>query len=401
MDSRRVPHAAVALAAAGILAVTLVPGDSVVNAAQPRRVGSEPLSLANLLLNVILFILLGASLVWSRLPALRAVLVGAGLSAVIELAQFAIPGRFPSAMDWAANAAGTGLGVALFRTAPAWLLPPPGRARRLALAAGAVASAVLGGTGILLAPAPSAAVFYGHRTPLLAHLAPYAGTLIDASLDEIEIPHGRIADSDGVRARLGGNFALRLDALAGTPPARLAALLLITDAAQREILLLGQDRDDLVYRFRSRSRLLGLETARLRLPGALRGVDPGDPLELRVERTGAEFCFALDGFLECGHGFTVGDGWLLLAPDHRILTPLRQVLGAAWVAALFVPLGYWGGWNGTSGVAWAIAAAALLLASSVTALLPTPMSQVAGAGCGALLGAACRRQFEGRRQPDP
>jgi hypothetical protein len=252
-----------------------------------------------------------------------------------------------------------------------------------------------------LAPAPSTAVFYGHRTPVLGHLAPYGGTLVDASIDDIEVPHGRIADSDGVRARLSGNFTLRLDALAGTPPARLAALLLITDAAQREILLLGPDRDDLVYRFRSRSRLLGLETARLRLPGALRGVDPGDPLELRVERTGAEFCFALDGSLECGHGFTVGDGWLLLAPEHRILARLRPILGAVWVAALFVPLGYWGRRNRASGLAWAAAAAALLLAPAATALLPTPVSQVAGAGCGTVFGLACWRHLEGRHQPDP
>jgi hypothetical protein len=256
-----------------------------------------------------------------------------------------------------------------------------------------MAAAVAAGTGVLLAPAPSAAIYYGHHSPLLAHLAPYGGTVRGASIDGIEIPQGRIGDSDGVRARLGGDYALRVRARAGAPPEDQAALVLITDAAQREILLLGPDRDDLVFRFRSRSQALGLETAMVRLPQALQSVGLGDALELMVERTGADLCFSIDGEVDCGHGFTVGDGWLFVAPDYRVVASSRPLLDVAWLAALFLPLGYWGRMNYASAVACALAAIALFVVPAVTALRATPVLQVAGAGLGAVLGMVVRRRF--------
>jgi hypothetical protein len=109
----------------------------------------------------------------------------------------------------------------------------------------------------------------------------------------------------------------------------------------------------------------------------------------------------VDSVVDCGHGFTVGDGWLLLAPDSRILTPWRPVLDAAWLAALFAPLGYWGSRNRASVAAWAVATAALLLVPVATALLPTPVFQVSGAGIGVALGMVTRRHFEARLGHSP
>lgn len=388
MDSRRAPLATTALAAASILAVTLMPDGRVVNAGQLPRFANEPSLLADLLRNLILFVPLGIGLAWSRIPARRALVAAAVLSASVELAQSVVPGRHPNPIDCIANVAGVALAFAVFRTAPGWLHPPAQRARRLAFWASAAAAAALASTGVLLAPAPSGAIFYGHRPPQFDDLAPYTGTVVRASIDDVEIPSGRIPDSDRIRMRLRGDHALRVDALSGAPPEGLAALVVISDE-QSEILLLGQDGDDLVYRFRTRGQAIGLETATVRLPRALHGVGPGDQLGLTVQRAGADLCFGVDGVVDCGYGFTVGDGWLLLAPDYQVLTTWRPIVDPAWLAMLFLPLGYWG--RNASPATWALAAAALLVVPAATALRATPMSQLASAGFGAALGMATRR----------
>jgi hypothetical protein len=219
--------------------------------------------------------------------------------------------------------------------------------------------------------------------------------VLRASLAGIEIPHGRIADSETMRVRLGEGYALHVDALAGTPPSDLAALVLITDAAQNEILLLGPDRQDLVFRFRSRADWLGLEPALVRLPHALARISAGDRVALDVRRSGRDLCFAIDSVVECGHGLTLGDGWTLLAPDRWIPESWRPLVPPLWLAALFAPLGYWSRGDKASGTAtaWLIAAAALLSVPAATALRATPWEQILGAGCGAVLGIASRRHF--------
>jgi VanZ family protein len=392
MNSRRLALAAALLAAAAILSATLVPDRSITaeELAQvaPRRLGL----LADFVRNVILFVPLGACLAWSGIRPRRALLAGALLSAGIELAQIAIPSRDPSVSDFAANTTGVALALSLLRTAPAWLRPAPELARALEACAGAAVVFVLVSTGFLLAPAPTAAIFYGHRTPSsLAHLAPYGGSVRDASIDGIEIPYGPIADSAGVRAALGGDYALRVNGLAGPPPQRLAAFVLITDADQNEILLLGPDRDDLVYRYRARGQRLGLEPARARLPHALTGIGPGAPLALAVSRSRADLCIAVNGNTECGYGPTVGDGWRLVVPDWRFLARARALLEASWFAALFAPLGFWARRNAATAAAWAASAAALVLLPGVLPLRPTPLTQLAEAGFGVGLGLAVRR----------
>ena len=396
MISRRLPLAAAALAVAAILVATLVPTRTVATE-DLHRIASEPWPLADFLRNVILFAPLGASLAWLGGSARSSMLAGGALSALIELVQIAIPGRDPSPIDWIANVAGLALGLGAFRSAPAWLQPTPARAKWLALTAGGAAAGLLWSTGVLLAPAPSSAIFFGHRTPTLPHLAHYGGSVLGASIDELEIPYvGEIRDSESMRARLRGDYTLRVDALASNPPDDLAAFVLVTDAEQREILLLGPDHDDLVFRFRSRSYEVGLETASVRLPHALRDVGPGDRVSLGVQRIGGDLRFSVDGMLDRGHGFTVGDAWLLLAPDFRVVAAWRTVLEATWMAALFLPLGYWGRRDTASVVAWGLAVTALFLAPVVTELRPTPGLQFAGAGFGAALGTLSRRHLPER-----
>jgi hypothetical protein len=231
--------------------------------------------------------------------------------------------------------------------------------------------------------------------PDFADLAPYDGTVLFAAIDDIALPGGWVADAPRIRSALARDHVLRVRALAGTPPAGRAALFMITDFEQNEIVSLGPDRDDLLYRFRSRGYAIGLEFARVRLPHALRDVKVGSELALAAERRGSDLCFSVDRRTDCGYGFSVGDGWQLLLFDVPLLAPWRAALGVAWLAGLFAPLGFFGRGNFVGTTAWAIAAAALALAP-FAGLRPTPVSQVAGAGAGLALGLAARRIAAGR-----
>ena len=89
---------------------------------------------ADAIVNLILFAPFGAGLRLARLPPLRAILVGALLSALVELAQTVIPGRDPSLGDVLFNTLGTGFGFGLAACAPRLARLPDPAAARLSLA---------------------------------------------------------------------------------------------------------------------------------------------------------------------------------------------------------------------------------------------------------------------------
>ncbi len=114
---------AVALAAVvtTILLLTLWPSDPRPAFADDRF--SARFGLADAVRNLLLFVPLGLALAHRGTGILGVVLRAALLSAVIELAQMHIPGRFANVSDFASNTAGALLGVILVRTAPRWLWP--------------------------------------------------------------------------------------------------------------------------------------------------------------------------------------------------------------------------------------------------------------------------------------
>ena len=239
-------------------------------------------------------------------------------------------------------------------------------------------------------PAPTEQRYFAHHVPDFANLAPYQGKVIDAAIDDVGMPVGWISDSPRIRTALSRDHVLRVSARAGPAPAGRSALFMITDVRQREIESLGPDRDDLLYRYRNRGFALGLEFARVRVPHALRDARAGNLLELRAERAGSDLCFTVDRSVNCGYGFSVGDGWLLIGLEGRVLGAWRSGLGIVWLACLFAPLGMFGRGNPVASAAWAISVAALFL-SPMTGLRPTPVSQLAGAGVGVALGFGARR----------
>jgi hypothetical protein len=298
--------------------------------------------LADALANVVLFAPLGASVALAGVPWRRATLVaGALLSCLIELTQFGIPGRDPSIGDVLSNTAGVAGGVLLVVTAGQWLRPAPARARILACVWTAGAAGVAWATVLLLQPSFPKSIYYNQWTPDLGHLEWYRGRVHGAWVGSLPLPVGRAADSDRLRAELERHGPIIVRATGGPPVPALASLFSIYDDQQREVLLVGPDRDDLVYRFRSRANALRLDSPDLRARGLLRGIRPGDSLNVGVSWEGRDACLSANGRHACGRSTGASAGWSLLFYSGHFPAWLVALLNGVWAVALAAPTAYW------------------------------------------------------------
>lgn len=368
MTAKSVPRPlarlSVAAAALFIAAFTLLPsrGPVVTPASWCLFCGEQ--WVPDVLLNVALFAPLGAALAAVGMRPRPAVLMGAMLSACIELAQVWIPGRDPSVRDVLSNTLGAGLGTVLL-TYPAWWLSPPLRlARGLAMGwtAAAVSAAWL--TMWLLQPAYPTSIYYGQWTANLGHLEWYRGRVLSAEVGSMAVRSQRVDDSRRLRNQLQAESPIVVRATAGPPTSTLGPLFSIYDHRQREIILIGPDRNDLVYRFRSRGSALSLQSPEYRARGLLGDVRRDDSLHVTVTHEDRELCLSVNSRRACGrfHGPEVG--WSLLYSASHLPGWLVALLNVAWLVVLAAPTGFWSRGSGTlatcgvalvTGTAWASA----------------------------------------------
>ncbi|HEV8263711.1 MAG TPA: VanZ family protein [Gemmatimonadales bacterium] len=383
---------------AAVLAVTLFPSAS----DEPERwvtcVVCGERGTADVLLNVLLFLPLGAALTGVGLPLSRCVLGGALLSAGIEFAQLYIPGRDPSVGDVVFNTVGSGLGAGLVAAAPYWLLPTPLRAAPLFRAATLAAMAVCYATGWLLAPALPRSHYVALWTPNIAGLEWYRGRVRDAAIGDIPVPAGAIANSAAVRERLLSpqGFSVQIHAIAGPRTADLGGFLAVHDESGSEMLLLGPDGDDLVFRLRTRAASWGLDQPDVRVTGALQSVAPGDTLDVTVRDRDGRFSTTVNASSATGLGYTVASGWAILLYPEVFPNWFKTLLSLAWIAALWVPAGFWARTRRDTWVIGGASAASLLGVPAVTPLCPTPLLQWAAAALGGLAGAGVRLLLDHR-----
>jgi hypothetical protein len=208
----------------------------------------------------------------------------------------------------------------------------------------------------------------------------------------MDTPSGPVARSSALRRRLAAGEPLTVRAVAAPAAAGLSPLLSINDWA-REILMLGVDGEDVVYRVRTRAVAVGLDSPELRVRGALHDVRPGDGLRIVVRPARAGACVEVNDHLACGVGFTAGMGWAILAYGQGVSPLVHGVLNALWLAGLALPVGYWARTRGDWILALAWAIVGLLVVADVTELVPTPPSELAGALAGLLAGLGLRHRL--------
>jgi hypothetical protein len=348
--------------------------------------------LADILLNVLLFAPLGAVLGHHRLSAVRALLIGTAISSVIEILQTMIPGRVAGVGDVLPNAAGTVVGLAVWRTFPWWARPPYRTAWALALTAGCLAGVVVVGTGVLLRPSFPPTSYFGHWA--VTSGTSFSGRVLDASIGGTSILFGPIPHSPEVRARLAASEPLTVHAIAGPRVTKLTPILSINDRND-EILWLGSRTTDLVYRFRTRAASLGFDSPDLRVVGGLRDLRPGDPLTVGIKSSRHGYCIDINQAETCGIGFTPGWGWALLLYGQDLPAWGHGLLTMLWMAGLTLPVGFWarGPWQAILGLA--PIGAGILLLPAVAGLLSPGLLELVGSSVGllggALLGAGAAR----------
>jgi hypothetical protein len=361
--------------------------------------------LADFILNVGLFMPFGAAL-GRRWSLLRVIIAGALFSAGIELAQIeVVSGRDSNVSDLLANTLGAGAGwVALrgWRHVTGRIRPP---VRYLVGAVSIPVLLLLAGSA-LQRPALPQSTYYTQWTARFGHMQPYEGRVLASRVGNLNLagPPWRITESDSVRTLLLAGADVEVIAIVGPTPDGLAPLFSIYDGEQREVLLVGVDGFDLVYRYRSAAQAMRLAGGDVRVTDAFQGVAAGESVRVLLTPTEARSCVRVGDRETCGHGLTIGTTWMLLYYLPGLPAPGRRILGAVWLALLFLPAGFLLSRSRQIATVGGPGIAVLWVAPRFLGGVITPWSEllaiVAGLAVGRGLGRWLRPNSHGRATPD-
>lgn len=353
MASTRQRKAGVILAAAGwafILFATLVPLPEQADTSAATNIWClvcGELGMVDVSLNIVLFIPLGLGLGLLGVTWLRGWMVIVLTTLSIEVLQLSIvTGRDASLSDLVTNTIGGWSGLVIAANWRRILFTSP-RTSALLATTGAVAWLVVQGfTTFALQRTLPRSVYYGQWAPELGQFERFTGKVTAVHLNSLALPGTRLANSDVVREQLlSPGSILEVRALSGLPTLDLAPLFSIFDDRQREIVLVGQDGRDLIFRVRTRTAPLGLRSPALRLARAL-PEQPDTPVRVRAQyETGH---YRLDARIgQDSHSrdmaLSASWGWTFLLPFDHAFGREMPWLTMLWVGGLLLPIGYYAG----------------------------------------------------------
>ena len=249
-------------------------------------------------------------------------------------------------------------------------------------------------TGIALEPGFPSNPFWGQWTADLdGGLAWYRGRVLSASIGDIPLPSTRLDRQTEVHARLAAGDPLRVTAVAGPweKPERIAPIFSIYDDRQREMLLIGPRRGDLVLRYRTRGSNWGFEKPSFTVPGMYQGLRIGDTLRLALWRTSSAYCLRLDARTACNLKWNAADGWSVLKWVDDQPGWVYALLGALWLGGLAGLVAIVASPGRTLIVGGAAVAAVLALVPPTVGLGVPGLTGWAGAAMGFGIGWALRR----------
>ncbi|MGA2382672.1 MAG: VanZ family protein [Gemmatimonadales bacterium] len=360
-----------------VLGATLVPGSGPDTGTFQWCVLCGDFGLADAIANVVLFVPLGIALGCSAVSARKTVALALLLSTAIEIAQLWIPGRESTLADIIWNTTGAAVGVGFV----CWY-PARRRFRLGGLVAATAVLAVIAGAGLLLRPAFPPTIYYGQWTAQLGQFEWYRGKVLEAEIGGMQLPSWRLQDSKGVREQLSAGERLRVRAIAGPRTERLAPLFSIFDEQQREILLVGVDRDDLVLQVSTHAGDLRLDQPDLRWRGALVRLAPGDTINLELRGARSGYCLRLNSRERCGLDYTAGQAWGLVQFVPSMGAAGQAALDCLFMFLLGLPVGLTVRRNRYGYAAVAIVVAGVLALPPLLGLAPTPPLQVAALALG-------------------
>jgi hypothetical protein len=312
-----------------------------------------PLGGVSGILNVFLFAPLGLGLSLSGVSPKRAILGMCALSVLIETTQFfAITGRFATVGDVITNSVGGALGFAIGLYAPALLRPASRVAVNLSLAWASLWLAIQTISAFGFSAAIPRSEFYGEIAGRFGDFEQFRGTVFRASIGDINVPATRFPDSQELRQLLLHGAIVGATIIPATPASDVAPIVRIADARQREILLLAQNDDNLIFGVRTGAAFLRLRPPYFALPDAFANAPSADSsvttdtLSLSASYSAREVWIKAQGRVnkERRIPITTSLGWTLLFPSQWLIEGTRTelVVSGIWMACLLLPIGYWG-----------------------------------------------------------
>jgi hypothetical protein len=304
-------------------------------------------------LNVLLFLPLGIGLALTGMRARTALLAVLILSTAIELAQLlVISGRDAALGDVLANVLGGAAGFSICRWNGAWWNPSRRGSAALSVVwmIGWLAIQVV--VSYALAPVFPATHYYGQIARVFEHMATFGGRVLSATIDTVQIPDFGFSKTEEFRILLEQGATVRAVVIPAGPTPRVAPIVRLADDRRRQIVLLGQDRADVVFGVHTGATNLRLRPPLFRLggvfpaEGSVAGLRVSDTLDLRARyrATGVEIRASSSASTRSEHyALTNGLGWILFLPRQWYVqgSPLELVVSWVWFAILLLPLGYW------------------------------------------------------------
>jgi VanZ family protein/nitroreductase len=307
------------------------------------------------ILNIVLFVPLGIGLALSGVPGKRALLAMCVLSTLIETAQFlVIPGRDSTLGDILTNTLGGALGFVTGRYPRVWLRPPPRIARTLAVAWAILwlTVQIVSNFGFTLSIPRS--TYYGQIARTLGNFAVFPGHVVSTSIDDLQLPNVVVADSRRLRQMLLDGGIITATVTPAKPARGIAPILRVADAQQREILLLAQDGDNLVFGVHTGAAVLRLRSPLFALAGAFPAEGSNLPTVSKSLTVSGRYRAGevrMDAQSAAGNRdsrivLTASLGWTQWLPFQWFIegTLGERVVSWLWIACLVFPLGYWAAW---------------------------------------------------------
>lgn len=343
------------LSVAAIGAATLTPSSS-----PPLENDSHVLCIVcgteggvDVVLNLALFAPLGLGLGLSGVRWWRAIAGIAVLTLAIEgLQTFVVPGRDASLGDLLMNVTGGALGLAAGRHFTMLAAPPPRSAKRLLGLWAALWLAVQYVSAFAIAPRPPMSTYYGQIAPKLGGMSAFDGDVFVARVDSLRIGDGALSDEQsrfvGSMLRQGAGTVVA-SAWRGASSG-IAPIFRIADDQRRQVLIIAQASDDVIFGVRTGAEALKLRPIRLRIRG-VRGDAPARGLDdtIRVRTSygpgHAVISTAANRHVrELRVALRASQGWRIFSPLRVYVDGARwtAIASATWMLLLALPLGFWG-----------------------------------------------------------
>ena len=341
-----------------------------------------PTWLADILSNIMLFLPLGAALVMAGVAPVRAIMLGAAASFVIELLQLAgLPaGREPALADLVSNTIGAAIGVGCARYRSTLLTPIARTESMLRLGWVAACTSMMLGSALALSPATRLRTNGAVSTSALPFTPGYGWSTTetsDAIINGVAVPHegnGPVIVAASRRDSVSASVRVRgRDGRAGVVPIVFVhdpAMTTIDPRATVAHLLLAQRGADASLSSDLRAGRWGLSTPSLLDRGAFAAGYAG--VALRATVTSRIWTLAWSDADTPQQAQSVSlrlspsIGWTLVQGVVSATAPIAPLLTALWLLAWFAPLGFWSSAGSrdplTSAVSRAVLAALLILA---------------------------------------